>query len=282
MRAAVCAVGLVAMALALSTVGQPGITLIPAHQRDTIQGHHRLDGRNSTSTNWSGYAVTGSNGSVTHVTGSWIVPAASCNSTSNGYSSFWVGIDGYTSNTVEQIGTDSDCVSLLGTQNTPTYYAWFEFYPKGAYLIGSYDKRTGRCQSNCVSVGDEIIADVSYGGGGPKGRSGSSFTVTITDKLNGVTKWSYATSSSVSNAQAASAEWIAEAPSSGGVLPLADFGLVTFTSGQATIGASELKPIGQFTNFDAITMLNRNGVPIATPSGLDSNGGFTVLYHPAP
>jgi hypothetical protein len=67
-------------------------------------------------------AVTGSKASVTDVTGSWTVPAVDCtspNGTPNGYSSFWVGIDGYGSNTVEQIGTDSDCVSLLGAQKTP-------------------------------------------------------------------------------------------------------------------------------------------------------------------
>ena len=282
MGAAVCAGALVAVALALSTAGQPGITLMRAHRHDPIQGHHRLTGgRNSTSTNWSGYAVTSSRGSVTHVTGSWTVPPVSCTLTPNGYSSFWVGIDGDGSNTVEQIGTDSDCVNLLGTQNTPTYYAWFEFYPKGSYLIGSYNRKTGLCQSNCVSVGDLITADVSYGSGGPKGNRGSSFTVTITDKpAGGSAPWSFSISSSVASAQQSSAEWIAEAPSSGGVLPLADFGSVTFSSGQATIG-NTTGNIGSFSNPDAINMVNSAGVVIARTSVLDTtNAGFTITFVP--
>ena len=77
-----------------------------------------------TSTNWSGYAVTGPNGSVTDVKGTWMVPTLQSCTSATKYSSFWIGIDGYDSNTVEQIGTDFDCIN-----GTPTYYAWFEFYP---------------------------------------------------------------------------------------------------------------------------------------------------------
>jgi len=58
-----------------------------------------------TSSNWSGYAVTAGRSTVTDVKGSWIVPPVSC-SGSNQYASLWVGIDGYNSSTVEQIGTD--------------------------------------------------------------------------------------------------------------------------------------------------------------------------------
>jgi Peptidase A4 family len=73
----------------------------------------------------SGYAVTGAAGSVTDVKGSWVVPAVQGSRPStNQYASFWVGIDGFSSNTVEQIGTDSDCQN-----GAPTNYAWFEFYP---------------------------------------------------------------------------------------------------------------------------------------------------------
>src|SRR5436190_1824338 len=77
----------------------------------------------SKSSNWSGYAVTAASGSVSSVSGSWVVPAVSGACTS--YSSFWVGIDGYNSSTVEQIGTSSDI-----SNGVPTYYAWYEMYPK--------------------------------------------------------------------------------------------------------------------------------------------------------
>src|SRR6185369_1208757 len=49
---------------------------------------------NSTSTNWAGYAVAGSR--YTSVSASWTQPAVSCTST-NTWSSFWVGLDGYNS-----------------------------------------------------------------------------------------------------------------------------------------------------------------------------------------
>src|SRR5262245_28473695 len=63
---------------------------------------------NSTSTNWSGYAATGS--AFTTVSATWVQPAGSCTSATR-YSSFWVGLDGYASNSVEQTGTDTDCSS---------------------------------------------------------------------------------------------------------------------------------------------------------------------------
>src|SRR4051794_17995144 len=76
-----------------------------------------------TSTNWSGYDVTGSG--ALDVKGTWTQPAAKCTAGENSWSSPWVGIDGDTSNTVEQIGTDTDC-----SNGTPFYYAWYEMYPK--------------------------------------------------------------------------------------------------------------------------------------------------------
>jgi Peptidase A4 family len=66
------------------------------------------------------------------------------------YASFWVGIDGYSTGTVEQIGTDSDC-----SNGSPSYYAWYEFYPKYPYIIPIQ-----------IKVGDIISAEVSYSGGG--------------------------------------------------------------------------------------------------------------------
>src|SRR5262249_16810121 len=83
----------------------------------------------TTSSNWSGYADqtnlnTPQNGAVTAVSGSWVVPSVVAGSSRSSYSSFWVGIDGYSSNSVEQIGTDSDVIN-----GVPTYYAWYEMYP---------------------------------------------------------------------------------------------------------------------------------------------------------
>src|SRR5215468_9502484 len=163
----------------------------------------------ASSYNWSGYAVTGSKGSVRDVSGSWVVPSVTCDSGTE-YSSFWVGIDGFNSSTVEQIGTDADCRT-----GSPAYYAWFEFYPHPMFTINRLS----------VNPGDHMSAHVQY--------AQRQFTVTIT---NDTTGQSFSTSTRVNSAQRSSAEWVAEAPSSaGGILPLADFGIVSYASDTATM-----------------------------------------------
>lgn len=153
----------------------------------------KIKAKYGTSTNWAGYAVDGKVGSVTDVKGSWIVPSVQ-HSTNNQYSSFWVGIDGDSSSTVEQVGTESDTINGVAT-----YYAWYEFYPKPCFRINSMS----------ISPGDNISAEVKY--------DQNKFTVYITDVTK---KQSFSTSAKVNSAQRNSAEWIAEAPWSGGVLPL--------------------------------------------------------------
>lgn len=81
----------------------------------------------------------------------------------------------------------------------------------------------------------------------------------------------------------ASAEWIAEAPcctSTGGILPLADFGSVAFTGARAATGGSDL-PVSSFTTGSGpleISMTKDKKV-IAKPSALKPKGtAFTIKY----
>ena len=218
----------------------------------------------SDSTNWSGYAVTGT--SFTQALGSWVVPAATCSKTPNTYSSFWVGIDGWTSDTVEQTGTDSDCDG-----RTASYYAWYEFYPAASVLISSVP----------VSPGNKISASVTW-------NSGSSFTIKITNETTGK---SFSKPGSVSGAQRTSAEWIAEAPCCtrrGGILPLADFGTVSL--GDDYSGVSDTNwardstitgPISDFGSAvnEAIMVNGNSGADEAVPSSLTTDGSsFTVKW----
>jgi hypothetical protein len=245
-----------AIAQISSTPVAPQTTTISRHQHAPIKiREHREDG-SWTSENWSGYAVTGSN--VTDAKGSWIVPSVTCPSSADQWSSFWVGIDGFSSNTVEQIGTDSDCV---GTAQS--YYVWYEFYPHPSYTINSLT----------IKPGDTISAEVSYSSKTKK------FTVTLS--VNGGTPFSVSTS--VSSAKRSSAEWIAEAPSGGGILPLADFNYVDFggdytgktnaNTCDATIGGTT-SAFGLFpsANVQNITMVNSSGTPEATPSAVSKDG----------
>jgi peptidase A4-like protein len=207
---------------------------------------HLHHGKNSTSSNWSGYANTG--GRFTDVKGSWTQPSASCSSGQTAYSSFWVGIDGDITNTVEQTGTDADCSS-----GSPVYYAWYEMYPKFPVNL-----------SKPVSPGDSMTAEVSTNGSG-------SFTLTISDSTK---RWTFSTNQTSKKARLGSAEWIAEAPSgSGGVLPLANFGSVGFSNCTANGLSISANP-----NPDAITMAS-NGVTKAVPSGLGGGGtSFSVTW----
>lgn len=154
------------------------------------------------STNWAGYAVTGANGSVSFVSGSWIQPTVKCTAASR-YAAFWVGIDGYNSRTVEQTGTESDCIGGVAY-----YSAWYEFYP--AYPV---------TVSMVIHPGDTMKASVTYV------SSTVGFRVSITDVTTAVTVTHAKT---VPTAKRSSAEWIAEAPYSSGVLPLTNFGTVHF------------------------------------------------------
>jgi hypothetical protein len=199
---------------------------------------------NSTSTNWSGYAVTG--GRYTTVTASWVEPSVTCNGTT-AYSSFWVGLDGDTSSTVEQTGTDADC-----SGSTPQYYAWYEMYPKFPTNL-----------KNPVQPGDHFTATVTTNGSG-------GFTLTLSNTTRG---WTNTTNARLKSAKLASAEVIAEAPSSsGGVLPLANFGTVSF-SGASVNGATLTSST---PGIDPITMQSGSTVK-ASPSSLN-NGAFTVTW----
>jgi hypothetical protein len=212
----------------------------------------------STSTNWSGYAVSTAAGAVTDVAGKWVVPAVT--GTGTGYSSAWVGIDGFNSPTVEQIGTDSDVVN-----GVPQYYAWFEMYPSGSVLVPL-----------SIHAGDTISADVSYASG--------KFTLSLTDVTTGQ---SYTTTQAAPGAQRSSAEWIMEAPSSFfGVLPLANFGKATFTGAKATVGGTT-GPIDNTAwsgaHVNQIDMVSYFGASEDTTSGLTDSGSpatssFTVTY----
>jgi Peptidase A4 family len=211
----------------------------------------------ASSTNWSAYAVTGSNGAYSTVLGSWVEPSVTCSSRrSSSYSSFWVGLDGYNSNSVEQLGTDSDC-----SGRHPTYYGWYEMFPNPSITLST--------STFPVSPGDTLTASVTYNGN-------STYTLSMSSSRG----WHFSTTQSGSFTNS-SAEWIAEAPSSCGftcqVLPLANFGTVNFsncTANGATIGS-----YGSSV-WQEITMVTSNGTVKAQPSALNGSGnGFSVTWH---
>jgi hypothetical protein len=102
--------------------------------------------------------------------------------------------------------------------------------------------------------------------------SKGSFTLTLTDATTGT----FTTTQKSRQAKLFSAEVITEAPWSGGVLPLADFGSVSFTN-----ASFDGQPIIGFTN-NQITMVTSSGATKATPSALKSTksgSAFSVTWN---
>jgi hypothetical protein len=225
---------------------RPDAVTVPAHTLTHFSHLLHPGGRtaNQTSTNWSGYATQ--NGTFTTVSSSWIEPSVSC--TSSGIVAFWIGLDGWGSQTVEQDGTGVDCSS-----GSPQYFAWWETYPANA--IQQY--------SDPVSPGDQLSSTVTAQGGGQ-------YNMVLTDSTQGWTETN-PVSASGSNA---SAEIIAEAVTSGSsVTPLPNFGQVTFTGN--SIDNQSLSAAGA----QAIDMTNGQGGPVIAKTGpLDGSGDFSVYF----
>jgi hypothetical protein len=205
----------------------------------------------STSLNWSGYASFGS--TFTDAKGSWTQPAATCNGKST-YSSFWVGLDGYASSTVEQLGTEADC-----SHGKPVYYAWWEMFPNVSHTISFFTVTPGVTYTAEVQSagGDDFTLTLSGGGNSP-------FTLTTPLGLDPALS---------------SAEWIAEAPSvcakSCRELPLTDFGTVTFSGASADGAAID----NSGWSFDPLTMVTSGGSVKAAPGNLDPTGSsFSVTW----
>jgi hypothetical protein len=152
------------------------------------------------------------------VSGSWTVPTARESSSSPAsYSAVWVGLGGSGggSQALEQVGVSANYVN-----GHAEYYAWYELVPSPEVKLNI-----------AVHPGDKVSAVVTV--------SGTTVTISLTDET---THQSVVKTLHVSNPNTSSAEWIVEAPArqdlagNAEILPLANFGTVTFTNATATAG----------------------------------------------
>jgi Peptidase A4 family len=248
MRRGRLGVSVVALTLAgTATLAVAGNASAATHSRLSVLPFvrvHQIGRSTVSSTNWSGYAAI--DNTFSNVKGTWVQPTATCSALKNTYAAFWVGLDGYNSSSVEQLGTDSDCSS-----GKAKYYAWYEMYPAASVQT-----------SLSVEPGDTLTASVSV--------SGNSYTLTITDSRSGT----FTTTQTASGDADSSAEWIAESPSICTVVcrnaSLTNFGTVNFTGASATAG-SLTGPISDFTNNE-IVMTSNTGTVRAQPSALTAGG----------
>jgi peptidase A4-like protein len=212
--------------------------------------HHTREGRGPgvgnlgwASSNWSGYAVTGTGFTV--ATGSWTVQSVSRTKKAT-YSSQWVGIDGFNNSNLIQTGTESDFV-----QGAAHYRAWWEILPAPETVITSLP----------IKPGDHMSASVKSNGNGK-------WTIAISDKTTG---GSFSTVQSYSG-PGTSAEWVEEAPSVGGrIAPLAHYSSPQdFDPG--TVNGANPKLVAA----DGGEMIQQ-GLVVSVPSNPDSDtDGFNV------
>ena len=211
----------------------------------------------ATSLNWAGYAdVSSTDGTFTNVSGSWTVPKLTCTKEDR-ITADWVGLDGFSSATVEQDGTASQCF-----EGKSVYYSWYEMYPAGTIEVGT-----------SVAAGDSISASVA--------RSGSSYTLKLTDSTHTANSFSKTASCSTSTCLDTSAEWIAERPAYAdtGIVPESQFSTVKFSSASET-AAGKTSTISGFsgTNY-AITCVDSTGTyDIVSTSGLTGGNTFTSAW----
>ena len=174
--------------------------------------------------NWAGYVEYGT--IFNSVAGSWVVPTVTCAAGSNLLSMQWVGIDGQSSPTVEQVGTQTGC-----SNGVPTYNAWYEMWGDAA-INGGYavDINSG---SYPLRPGDSVSASVRYTSG--------SWILIISDTTGG---WSF--SITIEEPATAplqtSAEWIDESPTvcadTCTIPPPAQTTNVTFTNATASFNGT--------------------------------------------
>jgi Peptidase A4 family len=244
----------------------------------------RTVGEGQVSSNWAGYALTGTNASgaatsYSNVVGSWVQPKVTCTAGQPSYSAFWVGLGGFSADAkaLEQIGTESNC----DARGRPVYGAWYEIVPAPSIPIAMK-----------MAPGDRMTAAVLV--------QGTQVTLQLTNSTRHIRVTRRVT---VQQPDLTSAEWIAEAPSSCSssgrcqTLPLADFGTVSFTraatTGDAHAGTisdpawqptplelAELGPDGVDPSFaDVRPSPATSG---ASPGPLSVDGrGFAVAWHPA-
>lgn len=197
--------------------------------RQELRADIRLGPKRSTTAltwNWGGYAVTSGNIEAPDFTtfsaasGSWRIPRVVCpTATTRGVGAEdtivadWVGLDGFNTQTVEQLGSSSQCFD-----GHAYYYTWYEMYPSATVSPNGQSFPVAQL----ASPGDVITASITTN------PNTSMYHLSLTDAQHPAV--SFTAHKACSECQDASAEWVVERPSYGvGVVPEADFGHTTFT-----------------------------------------------------
>jgi hypothetical protein len=229
---------------------------IPGTRLPSLKLAHSASVRNTgslTSPSWSGYAdIACPTCALRYVSADFTVPHLNpAKSPDNSWASHWVGLDGATNSTVEQVGIDT-----YVSGGTDYYYAWYEMFPAAT-----------QAYSLAASPGDNIQVSVYTVNG--------TYYLSLNDTTLGAGFTATATVPSGSTGQNKSAEVITEAPSevSGTSLiqlPLADYGQVNYNNATVTSRSGTHGGLGSTSLWSgyALKMVGSSKATLSTPSGL--------------
>ncbi|KAJ5589400.1 hypothetical protein N7537_012078 [Penicillium hordei] len=226
----------------------------PADKLDTLE----LTSPNGTSqtkysTNWSGAVLQGTG--YTLVTGEFTVPKPKpppgASPSEKTCASAWVGIDGYTcGSAILQTG-----VKFCVQGDEVSYAAWYEWYPDLTYDFSDF----------LISTGDVIKLTVNA-------TSKNSGSAVVDNMTTGKSVTHEFTGVDYGDLCETNAEWIVEDfIAAGKLVPLTNFGTVTFSKAEATSGS---KTVG----LSKATLIDiKKKQSILTKSSL-TRDGVTVSY----
>jgi hypothetical protein len=235
------------------------------------QGVHRQIGpaiaggvQESDTTVWAGYVATGA--TYTAVTARWTQPAITCDPTFSPGPAvvFWVGLDGFGDNSVEQGGTVAQCQG----PGIPFYAVWWAMFPTTTVQFGFE-----------ISPGDSLQASVTYD------PASQLFTIVVTDLTSNQTMSEpIACQPDQDGCPRLTAEVISEAPTAGGDIDghvfLPNYGTLNYSDVSITDSTGHT---GTFTDpawtTTRVTEVSSQGVTMQTTSPLSTDGSsFSTVW----
>jgi len=207
------------------------------------------------SRNWDGYVTyTAAQGAdFNEVKATWVQPTVTCE-TAGAWTVFWVGLDGWFNNTVEQGGSEAYCNTTGGT---PAYNLWWEMFPTNAIQT-----------TLAINPGDKITADVRYV------KSTSTFVIRVSDETS---EQSFTTDQLCAVGlvcQRSSTDVITEDVGnfSGGYYPLANYGTMRYTDAQVRNKSDVRGSISGKHWFNGAVTESSGGTNYASVSPLSHEG----------
>jgi hypothetical protein len=191
------------------------------------------------------------------------MPSVNCAKSPDGSAvSHFVGLDGMNDSTVEQVGVVAQC-----SGGTASYLAFYEMFPNAPVAFSG------------ISPGDAISVAIYYNAATKHWQLG------LTDLTTGGSIATAQTCPSGSACRNASAEVIAEAPStsSGTIVPLAEFGQVNNEAIQVTSrnGTHGSMTSNSLWTTDSLTMVGSAGNTLATPGPAYGGQAFQDTWRAA-